>query len=255
MFKGCTSLKNITLDGMDHGSSGGACNEVFSGCENLQSIDLTQIDLSGTKDCSKMFSGCKSLTGLDLSGNSWNPAGVNLSGFIEDCPNLKELKVDDSIAVTDATTGIGYCEEPSKIKIIGNISDSFDSRIMQTLRESNRYLEALDVKASVDLTGDERYDRQSYGLEISGGDRVRILDNDGSGTVYFSSEDHGIYIFEPGEYTLTLTQGIRKTDPLTGAETVEALSEAEGYKSGGNPLTKTIRVSRNDDGSMDIKEI
>ncbi len=255
MFKGCSSLKNVTLNGLNRGSFGTACNEMFSGCESLQSIDLTQIDLSGTQDCSKMFSGCKSLTSLDLSGNTWNSAGVNLSGLIENCPNLSELAVDESLVVSDATTGLGYCEKPSKIKITGSISDSFNSKIMGTLRDSNRYLEACDIKASVELTGDERYDRQSYGLEISGEDHVRIMDHDGSGGVYFSSGDHGIYFFEPGEYTLTLTQGTRMTDPVTGEEAVEALSEAEDYKSGENPLTKTIRVSRSEDGSIDIEEI
>ena len=113
-----------------------------------------------------------------------------------------------------------------------------------------------DVNTKVALTGEDDYDALSYGLKYSDDERERIQDNAGSDSITFNASAHGLYIYEPGEYTLTLTQGIRITDPDTGSETVQMLTEDDnGFKCETNPLTKTINVTRNEDGSIQIEEV
>ena len=75
-------------------------------------------------------------------------------------------------------------------------------------------------------------------------------------TIYFSSSTNSLYLYTPGEYTLTMTQGNTVIDSETGSNTVEAVTETEdGFKCETNPLTKTINVTRNTDGSIDIEEV
>lgn len=255
MFDGCESLKTVNLTGFD-GASENSYSMMFHDCKSLENIDLSMLDLSATTDCSYMFSGCENLTSLDLTQTSWNPSGVNLTGMIEGCTNLSELTTDETLIVSDSTGEIGSVEDPTKVKVIGPMSDSFDQNFFSKFREANRYIEAVDVKADIALTGDTAYDALSYSLKLSGDERERIQDNAGSDCILFDSGIHGLYIYEPGEYTLTMTQGIRVTDPDTGADTVQILTEDDkGFKCNTNPLTKTVNITRNDDGSVNIEEI
>ena len=256
MFKGCSSLKEVTMTGFNTGGTANSHASMFMDCTSLESFDFSQLDMSSATDCSYMFSGCESLKSLDLTKSSWSPDGVDLTGIAEGCTGLTELTVNPDLTVSDSTAGVGYVSTPTKLKVIGELSDSFNAKIMGSLKECNRYLEALGVRAGITLVGNDAYDRLSYCLNISDGSNGRIQDNDGSDSIYFNAYDHGIYIYEPGEYTLTLTQGIKVADTDTGGETVEALAENDdGFRCGDSTLTKTINVTRNDDGSISIEEI
>ena len=255
MFDGCEALETVNLTGFD-GASGESYSMMFRDCKSLESIDLSVLDLSATTDCSYMFSGCDNLTVLDLTQTSWNPSGVNMTGIIEGCTKLSELTTDESLVVSGSTEEIGSVEDPIKVKVIGAMSDSFDQNFFSKFRDANRYIEAIAVKADIALTGEDDYDALSYSLKYSDDERERIQDNAGSDSITFNASAHGLYIYEPGEYTLTLTQGIRITDPDTGSETVQMLTEDDnGFKCETNPLTKTINVTRNEDGSIQIEEV
>ena len=255
MFDGCEALRTVNLAGFD-GASGESYSRMFRDCKSLESIDLSVLDLSATTDCSYMFSGCENLTALDLTQTSWNPSGVNMTGIIEGCTKLSELTTDESLVVSESTGEIGRVEDPAKVKVIGAMSESFAQNFFSKFRDANRYMEAIDVKADIALTGEDDYDALSYGLNYSDDERERIQDNAGSDSITFNAAAHGLYIYEPGEYTLTLTQGIRITDPGTGEETVQMLTEDDnGFKCQTNPLTKTINVTRNEDGSIQIEEV
>ena len=255
MFDGCEALRTVNLAGFD-GASGESYSRMFRDCKSLESIDLSVLDLSATTDCSYMFSGCENLTALDLTQTSWNPSGVNMTGIIEGCTKLSELTTDESLVVSESTGEIGRVEDPVKVKVIGAMSESFAQNFFSKFRDANRYMEAIDVKADIALTGEDDYDALSYGLKYSDDERERIQDNAGSDSITFNAAAHGLYIYEPGEYTLTLTQGIRITDPGTGEETVQMLTEDDnGFKCQTNPLTKTINVTRNEDGSIQIEEV
>ncbi|MBQ9359616.1 MAG: BspA family leucine-rich repeat surface protein [Lachnospiraceae bacterium] len=254
MFFGCNALRSVDAENLDL-SSATTLNSMFGSCGSLESIELPD-DLSSLEVMSYMFDGCSSLKSLDLSGKSWRSWGVYMSQMIYRCPNLAELIVDENVNV--GSTMFTFCGEssPTKIKIIGRMSSGFESYVYSMLKDGNRYIEALDVRAGVTLVGDEAYDYLSYGLKLSDGRSEKIQDNDGSDSIYFNAYDNGIYIYKPGEYTLTLTQGLRVTDESTGNVTVEGISENDdGFRCENSTLTKTINVTRNDDGSISIEEV
>ena len=256
MFKHCESLTDVTMSGFNSGASSQPYTSMFHGCSSLSSFDLSQLDLSTTTDCSYMFCNCQSLTSLDFTQTTWNPNGVNLTGIIESCPVVTEITVDPNLIVSDSTTHIGYVPDATKLKIIGEVSESFYTNIIENLKMSNRYLEAIDVKASINLTGDETYDSWSYGLMLSSEAVVRVQENNGADSIYFSAAPNRLYIYEPGEYTLTLTQGNKAFDINTGYDKVDAVTETEdGFRCETNPLTKKINVIRNTDGSIVIEEV
>ena len=256
MFSGCVKLEDVTLNGFSDVGSEEPYAGMFLQCARLASFDISQVNLSKTTDCTAMFAGCKRLRSLDMTKTEWNPDGVDLESFIEFCPGLTEITVDERIIVSNKTRDFAGVQEPAKLKVVGKTSESFDRYIMDKLKEDNRYMEAFDVKAGIVLTGNEAYDGLSYGLSFSDDDGVRVLDNDGSDEICFNGEENGLFVYAPGEYEFSLVQGVRETDPDTGQETVVPLEETEdGFSCRKCILKKRIRVSRNDDGSVDVEEM
>ena len=256
VFKGCTSLTDIDLSMLDF-SSATDLTGMLQMCKSLTDIDLSPVNFSNVTDASLMFTGCSGLTSLDLSGHSWISGGPKMNQIISSCPSLTEIIIDENVQVSSSTYAIGGEDNYIKTKIIGRMSDSFRQNFMSKLLSSGRYIVAADVKASIQLTGDEIYDSWYYGLKLSHQRVVRVQQNHGSDSIEFGHEDYSIYFGEPGEYTLTLTQGNTAFDLNTGYDKVVAVNESEDgvFKCENNPLTKTIRATRDDDGNVDIEEV
>ena len=255
LFKRCKSLVDVDLEDLDF-SAATNYNSMFSGCESITSIDMSALDFSLVNNMTYMFENCRSLESLDFSGHTWPSVGTPGTSFLTDCDSLSEIIVDENVDIRTMGFSIGSVDSPIKVKVIGKMSENFRKNVYSQFRNAKFYMTAIDVSAGITLTGDDTYDCLSYGLSFSDDAKERIQDNDGSDTIYFSGEDHSLYIFEPGEYTLTLTQGIRGTDPDTGKETVQTVEETDdGFSCENSMLTKTISVTRNDDGSVNIEEI
>ena len=254
VFKGCTSLENIDLSVLDF-SSATNVSGMLQACSSLTDIDLSPIDFSKVTEMSSMFAGCRGLTSLDLSGHTWISGGPKMNQVISCCPNLTEIIVDEYVEVSPSTYAIGGEDQYTKTKIVGRMSDSFRQNFLAKLLKSQRYITALDVKASIKLVGDP-YDSWYYGLKLSNDKLVRVQQNTGSDTVYFDHEGYRLYIGEPGEYTLTLTQGKKAFDINTGYDKVNPVNETEdGFRCAANPLTKTINVTMDEAGDVEVEEI
>ena len=66
----CESIKSVVFE---NGVSAQTCDRMFCGCNNLASIDLTNLDISSTKSKGSMFSGCQSLTSITIpTGSSYS---------------------------------------------------------------------------------------------------------------------------------------------------------------------------------------
>ena len=74
---------------------------------------------------------------------------------ISSCPNLTEIIIDKNVQVSSATSFLGAENDYVKTKAIGRMSDSFKKNAMSKLLIGNRYIAAADVKASINLVGDE----------------------------------------------------------------------------------------------------
>ena len=67
---------------------------LFVGCSNLVSVDLSKLDTSNVTNMSGMFKGCSSLTSIDRS--EWDTSNVtNMSGMFYECSSLTSLDLSD----------------------------------------------------------------------------------------------------------------------------------------------------------------
>ncbi len=94
MFDGCSSLTELKLfpaintSGVTSSSSmndGLSLSKLFKDCSSLESIDVSDWDVSGAVFMSEMFEGCSSLTSLDLS--TWKSNSLTLT----DMPGVTSL--------------------------------------------------------------------------------------------------------------------------------------------------------------------
>ena len=104
MFSGCESLTSIDLSNFNLSNVTDISN-MFDGCSSLTNLDLSNFNTSNVTNVSSMFRGCSSLTNLDLS--SFNTSNVtNMSGLFWGCSSLTNL--DLSSLDTSNVTDISY---------------------------------------------------------------------------------------------------------------------------------------------------
>lgn len=81
----------------------------FSGCKNLTSVDLSNIDTSKATSMSDMFGGCESLEKLDLS--SFNTSNVtDMSSMFYNCKSLKQITFGKDFNTSNVTRMTGMFE-------------------------------------------------------------------------------------------------------------------------------------------------
>ena len=90
-FSGCSSLKEIKFkSNLKFGNNANLTN-MFSSC-GLETLDVSNWDVSSVTNMSKMFSGCSKLTTLDVS--NWDVSKVTtFSATFQGCSNLETLDV------------------------------------------------------------------------------------------------------------------------------------------------------------------
>ena len=115
-FAGWKNMKSIK--GMEYLNTEKATsmNQMFSGCSNLTSLDVSGFKTDRVKDMWKMFGGCSNLTTLDLS--SFNTEHVlYLSDMFNGCYNLTSLDMSsfNTKKVTDMNTMFCGCSNLTTI--------------------------------------------------------------------------------------------------------------------------------------------
>ena len=133
------------------GASVTNCDRLFSNCENLTSVDISKLNITGTTKMRYMFSGCSSLEELDLSAfdtsavttmqcmfyNASALKNLNLDGWktenvtdmqymFRNCATLTELNLSnfDTAKVTTMYTMFYDCTNLEKLNISNFKSDS-----------------------------------------------------------------------------------------------------------------------------------
>ena len=92
--------------------------ELFHGCSNLISLDLSNLDTSGVTNMGYMFSGCSKLTSLNIS--SFNTSNVtNMCMMFDNCSNLKSLDLSNfnTSAVINMANMFEYCSNLTSINV------------------------------------------------------------------------------------------------------------------------------------------
>ena len=92
MFSYCDAIIEMDLSNFQTSSVGDMGN-MFCGCSSLKSIDLSNINTARVEVMAEMFKGCISLTTLDLS--NFNVRNVkNMGNMFTNCKSLKTLNLN-----------------------------------------------------------------------------------------------------------------------------------------------------------------
>lgn len=93
LFSGCSNLVSLDLSEFDTSDNTSLWN-TFKGCSSLKTLNLNNFDTSNVTDMDDMFYRCSSLTSLDLS--NFNTSKVtNLGGMFQYCNKLTELDLSN----------------------------------------------------------------------------------------------------------------------------------------------------------------
>lgn len=91
LFSGCENLKTVNLRGLNTASVT-EMQYMFYNCKSLAYLDVSGLDTFSAKDMSYMFAFCSSLTSLDVSG-FYAPDVVDTVGMFAGCTGIRELNL------------------------------------------------------------------------------------------------------------------------------------------------------------------
>lgn len=111
----------------------------FKGMSTLTSITgLDNITTWNVSDMTEMFSGCSGLETLDMSNFDVSSTGGNTSLMFDGCSGLKELSVSESMAylASDACNGVGSTTDPCAL----SVPEEFDFQGVSTTGDSFQWM-------------------------------------------------------------------------------------------------------------------
>lgn len=130
MFSGCQSLESLDLSSLDT-SNVTNMDSVFGGCISLTSLDLDGLDTSNVTSMSLMFCDCESLRTLDLS--SFDTSNVtDMFAMFDHCHALESLDLSsfDTSAVKDMADMFYTCKSLTSLDL-----SSFDTSAVKDMSE------------------------------------------------------------------------------------------------------------------------
>ena len=170
MFKGLSTITSINFNNAFNTSNVTNMSYMFSGCEVLTALDVSNFDTSNVTNMYGMFNKCRALKALDLSNfdtsnvttmgsmfqycgvltsvdiSSFNTANVtNMSSMFFCCYALKSLDVShfNTSNVTNMSCLFGYCQALTSLDV-KNFDTSKVTNMQQMFDECN-VLSKLDV--------------------------------------------------------------------------------------------------------------
>ncbi len=126
MFYNCSKLESVDLSQLDISHTTRA-NGMFAGCSSLASIDLSPLNTSSVKSFSGMFQQCTSLTSLDVSCLD-TKAGITFTDMFSNCTNLASIDFGASFFKNSdicSIDGMFYnCSSLERIELTGTATAS-----------------------------------------------------------------------------------------------------------------------------------
>ena len=133
-----TAIKKVVTT---EGAKVATCINMFKGCTNLESVDLSHLDTSSVTTMASMFDGCAALTELDLSGLDFSSV-TNINNLTNGCSS--ELKLDMH-GVNLSKVSASYRTTPFSGKV--------DLKGATMPKTSSSFFAACTNLQSVDLSG------------------------------------------------------------------------------------------------------
>lgn len=115
-----------------------SANYAFTGCINVTSIDISNINLSAVTDMSNMFSSCSSLENLSFSNTTTNKL-TDTSSMFSGCWELKNIPLFDTSGVTNMQNMFDNCRKLETISLF----DTSSATNMQNMFSSCYKLEEI----------------------------------------------------------------------------------------------------------------
>ena len=109
-------------------------NNMFSNCENLTTLDVSNFDTSNVTDMGYMFDYCSSLKTLDVSNFDTSKV-TNMNAMFKSCLNLTTLDLSnfDTSKVTSISGMFKYCNSLTTVKVI-NCDETTKNKILTQLQ-------------------------------------------------------------------------------------------------------------------------
>ena len=143
MFNGCSNITSIDLTGLDTSRVNNMTN-MFNGCSKLTSLDVSGFNTSNVINMSNMFYKCGKLTSLDVSG--FNTGNVtNMTNMFNGCGNLTSLDVSgfDTSKVTNMSYMFQNCSKLTSLDVSGFVTSKVSN--MQSMFNGCSRLTSLDL--------------------------------------------------------------------------------------------------------------
>ena len=138
--------KLVTIDGIQYLNTGNVTDmsAMFSGCQSLDSLDVSNFETKNVTDMSWMFGICQSLTSLDLG--SFDTGNVTkMNAMFSGCENLESLNIDgfNTENVTKMNNMFTGCKQLTALNV-----SNFDTRKvedMSSMFSGCHKLDTIDV--------------------------------------------------------------------------------------------------------------
>lgn len=150
-----TEIKSVRFEGKV--KSGLHLANMFEGCINLSSVDLTNLDTTGVSNFNSMFKNCKSLENLDVSKLNTTSA-LDMRYMFDGCTRLMSLDLSsfNTVNATNMYRMFAGCKSLTSLNLSGlktgkvvNFSNIFlNCEKLKTLDVSG-----MDVSKAVNLSG------------------------------------------------------------------------------------------------------
>ena len=179
MFSGCRNLEHLDLSGWNMANVEDT-SRMFAECVALTDLDLSGWDVSKVSNMSQMFQSCKALTDLKMDG--WDTSGVvNMAEMFDLCCSLKELDLSswDVSNVCNMQSMFSNCSDMVSVDVstwnTGNVTT------MEKMFHSCDALQQLDVSAwdvskVENMSNMFAYSKALSGLDVSGWDVGNVQD-------------------------------------------------------------------------------
>ena len=105
-FAGCNNLKEIKGISNLKTDSVTEMADMFYGCSNLTSLDLSGFNTDNVKDMEYMFHGCSSLASIDLSGFKTDSV-TNMVYMFNSCSRLSTIYAGDGWSTSNVENSVG----------------------------------------------------------------------------------------------------------------------------------------------------
>lgn len=144
LFKDCTNLKYV--DGFENVQLEYSPSGFFANCISLESIDLSNFDMSGHTSYGGMFENCTSLKSVNFGENKFSP-NVDLDRMFFGCTSLENVEFSKSSKIEPRNTTSMF-ENCASLK-------SFDFSMWDTtnLESMSRMFNGCTSLESIDLSG------------------------------------------------------------------------------------------------------